>query len=39
VAAGNVNVFSGGTIVDGELQSSDDGKDWSALATLSGPIL
>ncbi len=37
VAAGNVNVFSGGTIVDGELQSSDDGKDWSALATLSGP--
>jgi hypothetical protein len=37
LGGGNVNVFSGGTIVDGELQASDDGKNWLAVASLSAP--
>ena len=37
VGGGNVNVFSGGTIVDGELQASDDGAHWSAIVNLSAP--
>ncbi len=35
LGGGNTNVFSGGAIVDGELQSSDDGKNWLSLASLS----
>jgi len=37
LGGGNVNVFSGGTIADGELQSSDDGARWMAIASLSAP--
>ena len=35
LGGGNVNFFTGGTIVDGELQSSDDGVNWLAIASLS----
>ena len=35
LGGGNVNFFTGGTIEDGELQSSDDGANWSAIASLS----
>jgi hypothetical protein len=35
LGGGNVNFFTGGTIVDGELQSSDDGVNWTAIASLS----
>ena len=35
LGGGNVNFFTGGTIEDGELQSSDDGVNWSAIASLS----
>jgi hypothetical protein len=35
LGGGNVNFFTGGMIVDGELQSSDDGVNWRALASLS----
>jgi hypothetical protein len=37
LGGGNVNVFTGGAIVDGELLSSGDGKKWLALASLSAP--
>ena len=37
LGGGNVNVFSGGTIADGELQSSKDGTHWLAIASLSAP--
>jgi len=37
LGGGNVNVFSGGTIVEGELQSSDDGSHWMAISSLSAP--
>ena len=35
LGGGNVNFFTGGTIVDGELQSSEDGANWLAIASLS----
>ncbi len=35
LGGGNVNVFTGGKIVDGELQSSDDGLKWLSIATVS----
>lgn len=37
LGGGNTNVFSGGAIVDGELQLSDDGKNWLSIASLSAP--
>jgi len=37
LGGGNVDVFSGGTIADGELQSSDDGAHWMGVASLSAP--
>jgi hypothetical protein len=37
LGGGNVNVFTGGTIAEGLLQSSDDGKDWLDVASLSCP--
>jgi hypothetical protein len=37
LGGGNVNVFSGGAILDGELQSSDDGKTWNSVTSLSAP--
>ncbi len=37
LGGGNVNVFTGGTIAEGVLQSSDDGKDWLNVATISCP--
>ena len=35
LGGGNVNFFTGGTIEDGELQSSDDGVNWMAISSLS----
>jgi hypothetical protein len=37
LGGGNVNFFTGGTIADGELQASDDGVNWQAIASLSAP--
>jgi alpha-L-rhamnosidase len=37
IAAGSVAMFSGGAIPDGEVQSSDDGTNWSTLVNLPGP--
>ncbi len=37
LGGGNVNVFTGGTIAEGVLQSSDDGKDWLDVTSLSCP--
>ncbi len=38
LGGGNVNVFSGGTVLDGQLQSSDDGRHWESVASLSAPF-
>ncbi len=37
LGGGNVNVFSGGTVLDGDLQASDDGASWRSITSLSAP--
>jgi hypothetical protein len=37
IVAGSVAMFSGGAIPEGEVQSSQDGKNWSTLVSLPGP--